>query len=177
MSDSTDDILSRSMRVEDDLSDDAAAENSKSLALAITNIVENIVRKELRDTLPARLEPLIEQSLKELLPEALPGLVASALPDLANEQLLAMTPPLVESAIAGQQEVIKETVEDVARHTLPGLIGPIMERLSKDILQQEVRKLLDTTGQEIVEKVAWEVVPVHAEIEVRREIERLTAQD
>jgi hypothetical protein len=175
MSDLDDDIIRTTFNDPD--SDDTATENLKALSLAISDIIENIVRKELHAALPSLLKPLMEQSLKGLVHQSLPGLVETALPRLADERFQTMIPPLVESAIAEDQELIKETAEDVARHALPGLIGPILERLSKETIQQEVRKTMDTTGHEIVEKVAWEVVPVHAEIEVRREIERLTAED
>jgi hypothetical protein len=43
------------------------------------------------------------------------------------------------------------------------------------MIQEQTQKMLETTGLAVIEKIAWEIVPSQAEIEVKREIERLTA--
>jgi hypothetical protein len=147
----------------------------KALTMALSGIAESIVRKVIQESLPSILPPLIEQAIKNTLPESLPGVVKELLPHVAEEGLQTMMPGLLEQAVAGQQTLIREKVEEVTREALPGLMGPIVERLSKDAIQSEVRRIMDTTGQEIIEKVAWEIIPSQAEIEVKKEIERLTA--
>jgi hypothetical protein len=146
----------------------------KALTLAISGIVEGIVRKVIDVKLDSLLQPLIEQSVKNLLPESLP-LVTAELPKLAEEHLSALLPGLIEAALAGQQATIKESVEEVTRQSLPGMLGPIIERLTKDTLQPEIEKFLNSVGGAVLEKIAWEVVPSQAEIEIKKEIVRLSA--
>ena len=117
----------------------------------------------------------MEQSVKNLFPECVPPIVAAELPKLADEQLRALLPRLVESALASQQAILKESIEDATRQALTGLMGPIIERLTKDSLQSEIQKFLNASGADVIEKIAWEVVPSQAEIEVKKEIERLSA--
>ena len=146
-----------------------------ALALAISGIVEGIIRKIIDNRLESLLPPLIEQSVKNLFPECVPPVVAAELPKLADEQLRALLPRLVESALASQQAVLKESIEDATRQALPGLMGPLIERLTKETLESEIQKFLNTSGVDMIEKIAWEVVPSQAEIEVKKEIERLSA--
>ena len=146
----------------------------KALTFAISGIVEGIVRKVIEVKLDSLLQPLIEQSVKNLLPESLP-LVTAELPKLAEEHLAALLPGLIESALAGQQATIKESVEEVTRQSLPGVLGPIIEQLTKDTLQPEIEKFLNSVGGAVLEKIAWEVVPSQAEIEIKKEIVRLSA--
>jgi hypothetical protein len=146
-----------------------------ALTLAISGIAEGIVRKVLDTRLESLLPPLMEQSIKNLFPECAPPLIAAELPKLADEQLRALLPHLVESALASQQAILKESIEDATRQALPGLMDPIIERLTKGSLESEIQKFLQNSGAEIVEKIAWEVVPSQAEIEVKKEIERLSA--
>jgi len=159
------------------LSEDLAIDpkDMKALSLAISGIVEGIVRKVIEVRLDSLLQPLIEQSVKNLLPESLPSLVTAELPKLAEERLAALLPGLIEAAIAGQQETIKESVEEVTRQSLPGMLGPIIERLTKDTLQPEIEKFLNSVGGAVLEKIAWEIVPSQAEIEIKKEIVRLSA--
>ena len=81
----------------------------------------------------------------------------------------------MEAAIAEERVLIKETAQEVARQILPNLIGPILDRLAKETMQAEIRLLMDDVAKEIIEKVVREVVPAQAETEVKKEIERLTA--
>ena len=146
-----------------------------ALTLAISGIAEGIVRKVVADKLESLVPPLMEQSVKNLFPKSVTSLVASELPKLADEQLRALLPRLIESALASQQALLKESIEDTTRQALPGVMGPIIERLAKDSLEPEIQKFLKTAGAEVIEKIAWEVVPSQAEIEVKKEIERLSA--
>ena len=146
-----------------------------ALALAISGIAEGIVRKVLDARLESLLPPLMEQSIKDLFPECARPLIAAELPKLADEQLRALLPHLVESALASQEAILKESIEAATREALPALMGPIIERLTKGSLESEIQKFLTNSGAEIVEKIAWEVVPSQAEIEVKKEIERLSA--
>ena len=158
------------------LSEDLAIDpkDMKALTLAITGIVEGIVRKVIEVKLDSLLQPLVEHSVKNLLAESLP-LVTAELPKLAEEHLAALLPGLIEAALAGQQATIKESVEEVIRQSLPGMLGPVIERLTKDTLQPEIEKFLNTVGGAMLEKIAWEVVPSQAEIEIKKEIVRLSA--
>ena len=146
-----------------------------ALTLAISGIAEGIVRKVIADKLESLVSPLIEQSVKNLLPKSMPYLVAAELPNLADEQLRALLPRLIESALAGQQATLKESMEETTRQALPGLMGPIIERLAKESVEPEIQKFLKSSGAEMIEKIAWEVVPSQAEIEVKKEIARLSA--
>ena len=133
----------------------------KALTLAISGIVEGIARKVIEDRLENLLPPLVEQSVKNLLPESVSPLVATELPRL----------------MVDQEAMIKESVEQATRKVLPELIEPVVERLAPGVLQSEIQKLLDTSGAAVIEKIAWEIVPAQAEIEVRKEIARLSADD
>jgi hypothetical protein len=133
----------------------------KALTLAISSIVEGIARKVIEDRLENLLPPLVEQSVKTLLPESVSPLLAAELPRL----------------LVDQKAMIKESVEQVTRQALPDLTEPVVERLAPGVLQSEIHKLLATTGTAVIEKIAWEIVPAQAEIEVRKEIARLSAED
>jgi hypothetical protein len=147
-----------------------------ALTLAIRGIAEGIIRKIIDNRLESLLPPLIEQSVKNLMPECVPPVIAAELPKLADEQLRALLPSLVESALASQQAILKESIENATHQALPGLTGPLIERLTKDSLESEIQKFLKTAGVDVLEKIAWEVVPSQAEIEVKKEIERLSAE-
>ena len=68
--------------------------------------------------------------------------------DMARKMVRDALPGLVEKAIAAEKVLIKETVEEMTRQL----------------------------AQEIIDKVAREIVPDHAEAAVKKEIERLTAE-
>ena len=160
-----------------DLIDDTTIDpkDIQALTLAISGIAEAIVRKVVTASLSSVVPPLVLQSVQAILPETLPPLVMDRLPGVAEEQLRTLTPELMDNSVAAQQPLLKEVVEEITRQSLPGMIGPMVEQLVKETIHTEVQKLLSTTGLEIVEKIAWEIVPSQAEIEVKKEIERLTA--
>jgi hypothetical protein len=133
----------------------------KALTVAISGIVEGIARKVIEDRLENLLPPLVEQTVKNLLPESVSTLVAAELPRL----------------MVDQKALIKESVEQATRQAMPDLIEPIIERLAPTVLQTEIHKHLATTGAAVIEKIAWEIVPAQAEIEVRKEIARLSSED
>lgn len=173
LSDSPDIIVADTNGLSEDFTIDE--KDIKALTLAISGITEGIVRKVVEAKLESLVQPLVEQSVKNLLAESLPQQVAAELPKLAEEQIAALLPGLVQTALAGQQALLKESIAEVARQDLPGLIDPIIERLAKDHLESEVQQLLKTSGPAMIEKIAWEVVPSQAEIEVKKEIDRLSA--
>ncbi len=86
--------------------------------------------------------------------------VSALLKQQAEESLKKMVPGLVETAVSEEKVLIKETVQEVTRKALPDLLNPMLEQLAK----------------EIIEKVARDVVGAKAESEVKKEIERLTAE-
>ncbi len=145
--------------VPDDLSIDE--KDIKALTLAISGIVEGIARKVIEDRLESLLPSLVEQSVKNLLPESVPQLVAAELPRL----------------VVDQEAMIKESVEKATHQALPELLEPIIERLVTNAVQPELQKFLSSSGARVIEKIAWEIVPAQAEIEVRKEIARLSADD
>lgn len=127
-------------------------EDLEALTSAVARVAEGMLRKIARDALPALIKPQIEQSLK------------------------AAVPGLVESAVLQEKALMKETVQDVTRQVLPGMVAPILDRLATEIVQEETRKFMGEAAKEIVEKAVWEIVPLLAEAEVKKEIERLTAE-
>jgi hypothetical protein len=80
--------------------------------------------------------------------------------DLARKMVQDTLPGLVEKAVAAETVLITETVQETVRQALPDLLKPIVTKLAQDI----------------IEKVARELVPDHAEAAVKKEIERLTAE-
>ena len=86
--------------------------------------------------------------------------VPSLLKQQVEESLRRMVPVLVEGAIAEEKVLIKETVQEVTRKALPDVLKPMVQQLA----------------EEIIEKVARDVVGSKAEAEVKKEIERLTAE-
>ena len=133
----------------------------KALTVAISGIVEGIARRIIEDRLENLLPPLVEQSVKNMLPETVSPIVTAELPRM----------------VIDQEPMIKQSVEKATREGLPELLEPIIERLVKDASQSELQKFLSSTGAAVIEKIAWEIVPAQAEIEVRKEIARLTADD
>lgn len=127
-------------------------EDIRTLTSVITRIVEGMVGKITRDTLPALIKPQVDQALK------------------------AMIPSLVESAVGEEKVLIKETTQEVTRQALPAMVAPLLDRLAKEIIEEQVRKVIGEVAKEIIEKVTWEVVPSQAEIEIKKEIERLTTE-
>ena len=80
--------------------------------------------------------------------------------DMARKMVQDALPGLVEKAIAAEKVLINETVQEITRQALPGLLKPIVDQLA----------------QNIIDKVARQIVPDHAEAAVKKEIERLTAE-
>lgn len=80
--------------------------------------------------------------------------------DMARKMVQDALPGLVEKAVAAEKVLINETVQEMTRQALPDLLKPIVDQLAQDIIG----------------KVAREIVPDHAEAAVKKEIERLTAE-
>src|SRR5207245_73814 len=108
-----------------------------------------MIRKVVRDALPALLKPQVDQGLK------------------------ALVPHLVERAVAGEQALIRETAQAAARQALPSLLNPLLERLSRDILSSEVCKFMEERAPGILEKVARERIPMSTTDLVKNEPERV----
>src|SRR5881397_277196 len=136
------------------------------LTTAITKVAEDVVRTIAQDMVPSLLTQQVEESLKK------------------------MVPRLVEAAVSEERVLIKETVEETARRAMPDFLRPLVEQLAKEIfdmkdtVQETARKampnllkpLVEQLDKEIIEKVARDVVGAKAEAEVKREIQRLTAE-
>src|SRR5712692_268632 len=86
--------------------------------------------------------------------------VPSLLTQQVEEALKKMVPGLVETAVCEEKVLIKESVQEVTRKALPDVRKPRVEQLAA----------------ETIEKVARDVVRSNAEPEVKKEIERLTAE-
>ncbi len=86
--------------------------------------------------------------------------VPSLLKEQVEESLKKMVPTLVEAAVAEEKVLIRETVQEVTRKALPDLLRPMVPQLA----------------EAIIEKVARDVVGAKAETEIKKEIERLTAE-
>ena len=108
-----------------------------------------MIRKVVRDALPALLKPQVDQGLK------------------------ALVPHLVERAVAGEQALIKETAQVAARQVLPSLLSPLLERLTLDVLSNEVCKFMEERAPGILEKVARERIPMSTTDLVKNEPERV----
>lgn len=80
--------------------------------------------------------------------------------DMARKMVQDALPGLVEKAVAAEKVLINETVQEMTRQALPDLLKPIVDQLAQDIIG----------------KVAREIVPDHAEAAVKKEIERLSAE-
>jgi hypothetical protein len=80
--------------------------------------------------------------------------------DLARKMVQDVLPGLVEKAVAEEKVLITETVQEAARKALPDLLKPIIDQAAKTV----------------IEKVARDVVGEIAETEVKKEIERLSAE-
>lgn len=80
--------------------------------------------------------------------------------DMARKMVQDALPGLVEKAVAEEKVLITETVQEAARKALPDLLKPIIDQAAKTV----------------IEKVARDVVGEIAETEVKKEIERLSAE-
>ncbi len=80
--------------------------------------------------------------------------------DMARKMVQDSLPGLVEKALAEEEVLIKETVQEMTRQALPDLLKPIVDQLAQDIIG----------------KVAREIVQDNAEAAVQKEIARLTAE-
>jgi hypothetical protein len=88
----------------------------------------------------AALAKITEETARKMVQDALPG--------------------LVEKAVSEEKVLITETIQEIARKSLPDILKPIVDQLAKEVIEQVVR----------------EVVAATAEAEVMKEIERLKAE-
>ena len=136
------------------------------LTTAITKVAEDVVRTIAQDMVPYLLTQQVDESLKKLVPR------------------------LVQTAVSEEKVLIKETTQETAREALPDLLRPLVEQFAKEIfdmkdtVQETARKampdllkpIVEQLGKDIIEKVVRDVVGAKAEAEVKKEIERLTAE-
>jgi hypothetical protein len=146
-----------------------------ALTTAIAKVAEDMVRTIAQDTVPALLKQQVEESLIKMVPSLVEAAVAEekvliretveevtrkALPDLLRPMIQQMVPSLVEAAVAEEKVLIRETAQEITRKALPDLLRPMVPQLA----------------EAIIEKVARDVVGAKAETEIKKEIERLTAE-
>src|SRR2546425_6877007 len=107
-----------------------------------------------------------------------------------DESLKKLVPRLVQTAVSEEKVLIKETTQETTREALPDLLRPLVEQFAKEIfdmkdtVQETARKampdllkpIVEQLGKDIIEKVVRDVVGAKAEAEVKKEIERLTAE-
>ena len=156
------------------------------LTTAITKVAEDVVRTIAQDMVPYLLTQQVEESLKKLAP----GLIQTAVSEekvllketaqeTAREALPDLLRPMVEQ-LAKEIFDMKDTVQETARKAMPDLLKPIVEQLDKEIIEKAMpnllRPIVEQFGKDIIEKVARDVVGAKAEAEVKREIQRLTAE-
>ena len=136
------------------------------LTTAITKVAEDVVRTIAQDMVPYLLTQQVEESLKKL------------------------APGLIQTAVSEEKVLLKETAQETAREALPDLLRPMVEQLAKEIfdmkdtVQETARKampdllkpIVEQLGKDIIEKVVRDVVGAKAEAEVKKEIDRLTAE-
>jgi hypothetical protein len=129
------------------------------LIAAMKKGAEEVVRAVMRDMVPSLLTQQVEESLKIMVPSLVEAAVAQEKAHI-EETVKTMVPSLIEAAVAQERVLIEETAQEVTRKALPDLLRPLVQQLA----------------EEIIEKVARDVVGAKAEAEVKKEIERLTAE-
>src|SRR5213593_413076 len=136
------------------------------LTTAITKVAEDVVRTIAQDMVPYLLTQQVDESLKKLVPR------------------------LVQTAVSEEKVLIKETTQETTREALPDLLRPLVEQFAKEIfdmkdtVQETARKampdllkpIVEQLDKEIIEKAMPNLVGAKAEAEVKKEIERLTAE-
>jgi hypothetical protein len=106
------------------------------------------------------LTTAIKKGAEDVVRTVMRDMVPSLLTQQVEESLRKMVPSLVEAAVAQERVLIEETAQEVTRKTLPDLLRPMVQQLA----------------EEIIERMARDVVGDKAEAEVKKEIERLTAE-
>src|SRR6266571_1552133 len=152
------------------------------LTTAITKVAEDVVRTIAQDMVPYLLTQQVDESLKKLVPRLVQTAVSEEkvlIKETTQEALPDLLRPLVEQ-FAKEIFDMKDTVQETARKAMPDLLKPIVEQLDKEIIEKAMPNLLkpivEQLGKEIIEKVVRDVVGAKAEAEVKKEIERLTAE-
>ena len=78
------------------------------------------------------------------------------------------------------RSMAQETVTRMAKEVfakLPPVQPPaISEEMLRKVLEESVAKIVRETARQVIEKVAWEVIPDLAEMLIKAEIERLKAE-
>jgi hypothetical protein len=78
------------------------------------------------------------------------------------------------------RSIAEETVAKMAKEVfakLPPVQPPtISEEMLQKVLEESVAKIVRETARQVIEKVAWEVIPDLAEMLIKAEIERMKAE-
>ena len=167
---------------------DTGASDIRAVTTAMTQLIENLLRSMVQETVPDLVKLQVEQTLKSLLPELVQraiaqeqDLITESAQSIARDQLRETLPgsldriatPLIESEVRRLfEESAQQSVESATREMLPGLLNQI----GPPLIENEVRRLMAESAQTIIEKVVWDVVPSQAELEVKKEIARLQAE-
>jgi DNA-binding transcriptional regulator YbjK len=107
------------------------------LTTALAKVVEEMVRKMIKDTVPNLIKPQAEEALK------------------------AMLPGLMERAIAEEKVLIKETLQEITRQALPDVVKPIVDQLAKEIIEKMVWQVVPDHAEAAVRK---EIARLTAEV-------------
>jgi CheY-like chemotaxis protein len=71
------------------------------------------------------------------------------------------------------QETVTRMAKEVFAKLPPVQPPPVSEEMLRKILEESVTKIVRETARQVIEKVAWEVIPDLAEMLIKAEIERL----
>ena len=157
---------------------------AKELSLQVAKAVAEEVSRQVEISFsPDRIKAIVRDMIVEELPKHATSYL-SAVDNTVKQTLSEMVPPLVEQT---SERLIRQQIESVLDKHVPGAVrnhlGPV-EVLVKNEVQQVVSQCARQTTEDLVREIAQEpiqqavrkVIPEIAEIQVKEEIKRLTAQ-
>jgi two-component system cell cycle response regulator DivK len=170
------------------------------IAREVKNYLGETIRAELAAQLSATLprEQMI-QTVQEAASSACEEAVHDALPNIVSQQLLEMKASLQENVSASSAAMIRDLTDRLVRE----LAGPTLRKQLPELLKEQlgpidalvreateeatarysrqaaeaVRDMGREVVKEVIEQVVREVVPELAKLEIKREIDRLTAEE
>jgi DNA-binding response OmpR family regulator len=120
---------------------------------------------------PVKRRPV--ETAKAPLPEAVEYVPPVRVEPAAAAPSVAVSEEMLRSM--AQEAVAKMAKEVFAK--LPPIQPPaVSEQMLQKVLEESVAKIVRETARQVVEKVAWEVIPDLAEMLIKAEIERLKAE-
>ena len=120
---------------------------------------------------PVKRRPM--ESVSAPLPEAVEYVPPVRVEPAAAQPSVAVSEEMLRSM--AQEAVAKMAKEVFAK--LPPIQPPaVSEEMLRKVLEESVAKVVRETARQVVEKVAWEVIPDLAEMLIKAEIERLKTE-